>query len=455
MSAAGILPETFRGEVIGPNDTDYESARLVWNALIDRHPALIARPLDVADIQVAVRHARECDLRVAVRCGGHSISGYSAVDDGIVIDLSAMRGVHVDPAARQARVRGGSLLSQLDRAAQQHGLACPVGVVGHTGVGGLTLGGGMGRLQRRHGLTIDNLRGVELVSADGAIVRASAQDNPELFWGLRGAGPNFGIVTNFEFGLHPIGPVVTAGVLMHRIERLDDVLEVYLDLVENGSDDTMITFAFARALPEDDFPLDAAGQPVAFLNLVHSGPVDAGEAVVARLRALGPALMDTMAVKPYLDVQGANDEYMRWGQRFYMKSGFLRDFPSDLVPAIVETVATGPGDVAVSLWPWGRAIAEVPDEDMAFTGRGAAYWFGTETVWTDPADDAAMRDWSRSAWQLMQTHASTGRYVNDVSETDAGTLAEVYGTAKLDRLRALKRAYDPDNVFRMNQNITP
>lgn len=455
MSAAGSLAETFRGAVIGPDHAGYESARIVWNALIDRRPALIVRPLDTADIQVAVRHAREHDLRVAVRCGGHSISGQSAVDDGIVIDLCAMRGVHVDPVTRQAQVRGGSLLSQLDRVAQQHGLACPVGVVGHTGVGGLALGGGMGRLQRRHGLTIDNLRGVELVTADGAIVRASAQENPELFWGLRGAGPNFGIVTNFEFGLHPIGPMVTAGVLVHRIERLDDVLEVYVDLVEHGSDDAMITFAFARALPEADFAPEAAGQPVALLNLVHSGPVDAGGAVVARLRALGPALVDTMAVRSYLDVQGANDEYMRWGQRFYMKSGFLRDFPGDLVPAIVDAVAGGPGDVAVSLWPWGRAIAEVPDEDMAFTGREAAYWFGTESVWTDPADDAVMRHWSRSTWQLLQSHATTGRYVNDVSETETDTLAEVYGTAKLDRLRALKRAWDPDNVFRLNQNIAP
>ena len=443
------LAERFAGQIVRPGGPDYDAARAVWNSMIDRRPALIVRPTGTDDVIAALRFAREHELVVAVRCGGHSIPGFSTCDDGIVIDLSRMRGADVDPERRIARVRGGSLLAELDDAAQAHGLVCPVGVVSHTGVAGLTLGGGMGRLQLQLGLTIDSLLAVELVTADGRIVRASEDENPELFWGMRGAGANFGIATSFEFRLHPFEGPVTHGTVTHPIERAEALAERYRELVEEGPDELWTSFGLANGV-------DGRG-PVATVSVLHSGSPADVERDLAALRGLDNPLEDSIEPKPYLASQRLFDAPMEWGQRFSMKSSFLGSLPETLVHDWADQVSRVPeeADGGISIWTWGRRIAAVPEDQTAFTGRDAAFWAAAEIVWKDEALDAACRSWARSAADSAAPHASVGRYVNDVTEVGGDVARMIYGDAKYERLVALKREWDPDNVFRLNQNITP
>ena len=443
------LTDGFAGGIVRPGDPGYDVARAVWNSMIDRRPALIVRPTGTDEIAAALRYAREQELIIAVRCGGHSIPGFSTCDDGIVIDLSRMRGAEVDPERRTARVRGGSLLAELDDAAQAHGLVCPVGVVSHTGVAGLTLGGGMGRLQRKLGLTIDSLQAVELVTADGRVVRASEDEHPELFWGMRGAGANFGIVTSFEFRLHPLEGPVTHGTVTHPIERADALAERYRELVEEGPDELWTSFGMAAGG-------DARG-PVASVSVLHSGSAADAERDLAGLRALAGPLEDSIEPKPYLDSQRLFDAPMEWGQRFSMKSSFLTSLPDALVRDWADQVSRVPdgAEGGISVWAWGRAIAAVPEADTAFTGRGAAFWAAAEIIWNDGALDEACRSWARAAADSAAPYASVGRYVNDVTEVGGDVARMIYGDAKYERLVALKREWDPDNVFRLNQNITP
>lgn len=451
-----LLPG-FAGDVVRPSDPEYDAARVVWNGMIDRRPALIVRPMDPDDVSAAIRFARERDLPVAVRSGGHSIPGLSTCDDGVLIDLSRMRGAQVDPQARLARVGGGALLGELDDAAQEHGLVCPVGVVSHTGVAGLTLGGGMGRLQRRFGLTIDSLRAVELVTADGRLVRASEDEHPELFWGVRGAGANFGIVTAFEFGLHPFGGTVTQGVVMHPIHRAQALAERYRELVVDGPDAAWASFGIGLALPAEEYPPEVAGGPLAFVMVLHSGqPADA-ERDLAALCGLRGAVVDSIEVKPYLTTQRMSDEATAWGHRFSMRSNFLRALPEDVVGAWGERVAEMPegANGGYSVWSCGGAMAAVSDADTAFTGREARYWTSAEIQWDDPRMDEPCRAWGRAALAEAQPYESAGRYVNDVAEVGEDVARSVYGDAKYERLVALKREWDPDNVFQLNQNIRP
>ena len=445
----GKLTDGFAGEIVRPDDAGYDDARAVWNSMIDRRPALIVRPTGTDDVGAALRFAREQELVIAVRCGGHSIPGFSTCDDGIVIDLSRMRGADVDPARRTARVGGGSLLAELDDAAQAHGLVCPVGVVSHTGVAGLTLGGGMGRLQRKLGLTIDSLLAVELVTAEGQVVRASEDENPELFWGLRGAGANFGIVTSFEFRLHPFEGLVTHGTVTHPVERAEELAERYHELVEDGPDELWTSFGMAVG--------GNAREPVASVSVLHSGSSDDVERDLAGLRALDDPLEDSIESKPYLTSQRLFDAPMEWGQRFSMKSSFLASLPQTLVRDWADRLTQVPdgAEGSFSVWAWGRAIAEVSEDDTAFTGRGAAHWAGAEIAWNDDALDDACRSWARAAADTAAPYAAVGRYVNDVTEVGHDVARMIYGDAKYDRLVALKREWDPDNVFRLNQNIRP
>jgi FAD/FMN-containing dehydrogenase len=440
------LDGSFDGEIVRPGDPGYDAARVVWNGLVDRHPALIVRPTHVGDVVTALRFAREEDLLIAVRCGGHSIPGFSTCDDGIVIDLSRMRGAQVDPEQRTARVAGGALLAELDEQAQAAGLVCPVGVVSHTGVAGLTLGGGMGRLQRKHGLSIDNLLSVELVTADGLLVRASEEENPELFWGLRGAGANFGIATSFTFRLHPFDGTITHGTVVHPVEHARELAAVYRNMLEAGPDELWMSFGLGTA----------DGRPVATVTVHHCGPGEQAEQDLAELRAFGAPLDDSIARTRYLSVQRLHDEEEAWGHRFYMKSVFLPALPGELVDLAVEQISHVPpgANGGFSTWACGGAMATVPDDATAFTGRDASFWLGAEIEWDDPALDDACRDWCRAAMSGMAPFESTGRYVNDVSEADE-RLTSIYGDAKAERLVALKREWDPDNVFRLNQNIRP
>ena len=449
MKALSSLREAFAGEVVLPADLGYDRARAVWNTVFDRRPAAVVRPAGVDDVVAALRFAREEELVVAVRCGGHSIPGLSTCDDGIVIDLSAMRGAEADPKRRTARVSGGALLAELDDAAQAHGLVCPVGVVSHTGVAGLTLGGGMGRLQRKFGLTIDNLVAVELVTADGRLVHASEDEHPELFWGLRGAGPNFGIVTSFEYRLHPLDHAITFGRVTHPLERARELAGLFRELAESGPDELFLSFGTARDR--------SAEEAFAFLTVAHCGPPEQAERDLAGVRAFGPPVTDSIGAMPHLAAQHLNDETQDWGHRFYMKSAFLPSFPDAAVDLCVEHAARAPGgaDCEFSVWAWGRAIAEVPEEATAFTGRKAAVWLAAEALWDDPALDELCRAWGRDALADLAPFASGGRYVNDVAEDGADLARTIYGDAKNERLVALKREWDPDNVFRLNQNIRP
>jgi len=435
--------ESFGGEIVLPGDSGYDEARAVWNGMADRRPAFVVRPAGVDDVVSALRFAREEELLVAVRCGGHSIPGLSTCDDGIVIDLSRMRSVEVDPERRVARISGGSHLGDLDDAAQAHGLVCPVGVVSHTGVAGLTLGGGMGRLQRKHGLTIDNLLAVDLVTADGRSVRASADEHPELFWGLRGAGANFGIAISFEFRLHPLEHAITYGTVVHPLERARELASLWRELAEDGPDELFLSFG-------------AEGEE-AYLTVLHSGPPNVAERDLANLRAFGPPTQDSIKAMPYLETQHLADESQAWGHRFYMKSAFLPALTDDVVDVLVEHASRAPeeSESGFSTWAWGRRIADIPEEGTAFTGRSAAAWLAAEAMWDDPALDGDCRAWARAALDELAPFASDGRYVNDVAEVEADLARTVYGDAKYERLVAVKREWDPDNVFRLNQNIQP
>jgi FAD/FMN-containing dehydrogenase len=446
----------FAGEVIRPGDPAYDGARVVWNALADRRPALVVRPTGAADVITAVRYARENDLLIAVRSGGHSTPGLSTCDDGIVIDLSRMRGVRVDPDSRLARVNGGALLRELDHEAQAFGLACPVGVVSHTGVAGLTLGGGIGRLQRRFGLTIDSLASVDLVTADGRLVRASEAEHPDLFWGLRGAGPNFGIVTSFEFRLHPLSRVITHGVVIHPVERAVEVAGLVRELAADAPRNLWLSFGVGLALPAESFPPGIGGGPIARVAVHHCGTPEEAARDLAELRAFGQPISDSIAEKPYLQAQTMNDEATAWGHRFYMTSAFLSGLPDEAAARMVDVVSRVPSgsDGGFSNWVWGGAIADVPEDATAFSGRNAAFWMGAEIEWDDPDLDDACRAWAREARDALAPFALEGRYANDVADPEEPARA-IYGDAKLERLVALKRTWDPDNTFRLNQNVRP
>jgi FAD/FMN-containing dehydrogenase len=446
--------EAFEGEVVMPDDAEYDAARAVWNGMIDRRPALVVRPTGAADVVRALRFGRQEDLPIAVRSGGHSLPGHSTCDGGIVIDLRRMRGVTVDPVRRIARVNGGALLGELDDAAQAHGLACNVGTVSHTGVAGLTLGGGMGRLQRALGLTIDALRAVEVVTADGRQVRASDDERADLFWGMRGAGANFGIVTAFEFALWPVGPVITRGMLTYPGERARDVVAAFCDLLSEAPDELMASLIVARASAERGLPASVAGAPVVTVSITYVGRDATRD--LAGFRALGRPTAGEMIQQTHLASQHANDAGLSWGHRVYTKSGFLGAIPDALVDAMIAHVADAPGDDVFSIWAQGGTLGRIPDDATAFTGRQAPFWIGAETLWDDPALDDAHVGWSRAAIALTEPYRDQGGYVNDVTDQgDEMTVRALYGDAKYRRLAELKRTWDPDNVFRLNQNIQP
>jgi FAD/FMN-containing dehydrogenase len=451
--AVGSFRDLFHGEILEPAQPGYNEARVVWNGIVDRHPALVARCADHEDVVSAIGFAREHDFVIAVRSGGHSVGGFSTCDGGVVIDLSLMRGARVDPERRVARVNGGALLRELDLSAQESGLACPVGVVSHTGVAGLTLGGGMGRLQRKYGFTIDNLLSVELVTADGRLIRASEEENPDLFWGMRGAGANFGVVTSFEFDLHPVGPLVTHGFRAYMIDRAHEVAARFAEFASTSPDEVMPTLTFGIVAPEDPWP-ELVGRPVALVQVTHSGRVDDAERVLRPVRVERP-LSDTIEPKTYLSLQAANDEGLAWGKRFYMKGGFVNAITDEVVAACVDHIAAAPTGCGIGFWAQGGAIARVPTDAMAFAGRDAAFWVGIEAFWEDPGHDQTFIDWGRRTWNALEPFTGGGHYVNDMVETGEGIVRSIYGDAKYERLVSLKRAYDPDNVFRLNQNIAP
>ena len=450
------LRRHFAGEIIEPDGADYDEARRLWNAVYDRRPAVILRPTTSAEVASAIRFARDHDLELAVRSGGHSPAGHSTCDGGLVVDLSRLRGVTVDPERRTARANGGALLGELDVAAQAHGLVCPIGVIGHTGVAGLTLGGGVGRLQRRFGLTIDNLRAVELVTADGRLVRASETDEPDLFWGMRGAGWNFGIVTAFEFALHPFGPDLHRGVRVYPATAAHEVWEVFRDFAASAPD--TVSMIYTIAPPEgaaDDAGSTRGWDPVVVVSFNHSGPADAVERDTAGLRRGPEPLSVSGGSQAYLEVQTAHDLILGFGHRSFIAGLYANDFRADAIDAIVEHVATGPTGGDFSATAQGGAIARMDDDGMAYAGRTARFDLSVDVAWEDAADDEANRAWARHAMSFVEPDAIEGRYANENADAGPDASRRIYGDAKLARLQALKRTWDPANVFRLNHNVAP
>jgi FAD/FMN-containing dehydrogenase len=446
----------FRGQVIAPGDAAYDDARRVWNARFsDRQPGVIAQPSNPTDVASAIRFAQDNALDLAVRSGAHSNSGHSSTDGGLVIDMSRMRGVVVDPARRTARVAGGTLLGELDIAAQAHGLVVPVGVIGHTGVAGLTLGGGVGRLQRHFGLTIDNLLAVELVTADGRTVRASATEEPELFWGMRGAGPNFGVVTAFEFALQPFAGVLHRGTFMYPAAQAHDVWATVRDFAPSMPDAASLAMGIGRAVPAADYPPALADKSIVFLGYNHSGEADAVARDMAPLRAGPKPAFASEKSAEYLGVQTSNDLAMGWGSRSMIESGYADGIRPDAIDAILELIERAPDGASVSITVQGGAIARVPDDATAYTGRGAPFELSADSDWQDASQDELNMGWVREAMSIVEPDMTLGRYLNGLCEDGPEVTRLVYGDAKLPRLQALKRAWDPENVFRRNHNIAP
>jgi FAD/FMN-containing dehydrogenase len=449
------LRRHFGGEIIEPDTADYDDARRVWNAVFDRRPALIVRPTNVDDVVAAVRFGREHDLEIAVRGGGHSALGHSTAEGGLVIDLRRLDDVTVDPGRRRARTGGGALLGQLDIAAQEHGLVCPVGVVGHTGVAGLTLGGGVGRLQRNFGLTIDNFRSVELVTADGRVVTASADEEPDLFWGLRGAGANFGIATSLEFDLHEFSGTLHRGVHIHPATDIHELWAVFRDFAMSAPETVATIFTVALAEPASSYPEAIAGRPIVVISFNHSGAGEDVERDIAPLLSGPKPASVTAGTERYLDAQRSSDLLLDWGSRSFILGGYVADCLPDVLDGFVAHVESVPGDSSISVTAMGGAIDRVDDDSAAYTGRGRPFDVSPDTSWTDPALDDANAAWVRGAMAIVEPHLMPGRYINELSDGGPEVTRSSYGDTKLERLRELKRAWDPTNVFRLNHNIDP
>jgi FAD/FMN-containing dehydrogenase len=452
------LRAAFLGELVTPSDPGYDDVRRIWNGNIDRRPALLARCRGVADVITAVRFAREHDLLTAVRGGGHAVAGYSVCDGGIVIDLSLMVGSRVDPLARTIRVEGGCLNEHLDRETQVFGLAATGGIVSHTGVGGLTLGGGIGHLMRAFGLAIDCLRSCDVVTADGELVVASEQENPDLFWGLRGGGGNFGIVTSFEFELQPLGPDVLAGLMVWPMDDAPRVLRFLRDFVSTAPDEVGIMANLRLAPPLPAIPEALHGKPIVALVPTYAGPVEDGEVALAPIAGeLGDPVVSTVVPKPYAVHQKMFDPAVQHGWHYYWKSHTLDALTDDIVDIVVEhaSAITSPM-TTVPVFTLGGAVARVAEDATAFPNRQALHDINIVGAWM-PDDAEADRHvhWVRDFFAALEPH-SAGFYVNFTNDDSPERVrGGAYGAEQWARLVGLKAKYDPTNLFRMNANIPP
>jgi hypothetical protein len=449
------LARSFRGELVPVADPRFDEHRKVWNGSIDRSPALIARCAGVPDVIAALRLARESGLPVAVRGGGHSFPGLSVCDGGIVIDLRLMSGIRVDPDGNRARAQAGVLLGELDRETQAFGLAVPAGIVTHTGLAGLTLGGGIGWLMRKHGLTIDQLLSVDMVTAEGELVRASEKENPDLFWGVRGGGGNFGIVTEFEFRLNPVGPTVLAGPIFWPMKESPRLLRFYREWIGEAPDELM-TIVIHRKAPAVSFiPPEMHGQPVVSVVSCWCGSIDEGEKVIAPLRKFGSPILDLCEPKPFLEHQAMFDPTFPHGRWYYMRACDVGELTDDVIDITVEhSMRIRSPLTAFPIWQGGGAVARVDEAETAFNGRGAGHSFNITSTTEGPEGFDEERGWARSFWSALTPH-HTSVYVNFLMEEGEERVRQAYGATKYDRLKALKRKYDPDNFFRLNQNIPP
>jgi FAD/FMN-containing dehydrogenase len=452
--------EGFRGELITPEHTAYDTARAVWNGAVDRRPRLIARCTGSADVASAVRYARVRDLEIAVRGGGHNVAGTAVCDDGIVIDLGGMRSVSVDHASRTAWVQGGALWGDVDHETQARGLATTGGIVSHTGVAGLTLGGGIGFLMRKHGLAVDNLLEAEVVLADGRVVRASADDHPDLFWALRGGGGNFGVVTAFRFALRPLGPDVLAGPIFWAADATTELLRFYRDFVAAAPDELGTVIRLGTVPPLAAIPVELHWRPAVAVACCYAGPIDEGERVLRPLQRFGTPLVDLLGPKPYADFQSGLDGTVPHGWHYYWKGTTLPSLTDDAIAVLAQhAYAAGSPRSYAAIFHMGGAVARVAGDATAFAGRDVGHNMSIDGVWL-PEESGVRGEaevaWARRFFEALQPHRAGGVYINFLdADDDPGRVREAYGDPTYRRLAEVKARYDPDNTFHLNKNIRP
>ncbi len=454
-STVAELKEHLRGSLIQPGDREYDAARRVWNGMIDRKPALIARCAGVADVIAAVNFAREHRLLISVRGGGHSVPGHSVADGALMIDLSGMRSVRVDPARRTARAEGGALWRDLDHETQAFGLAVTGGQVSHTGIGGLTLGGGWGYLTRKCGFTVDNLLSVDIVTADGRLLKVGAEENPDLFWGLRGGGGNFGVVTSFEYRLHPVGPIVTGGMALYALDQAPRLLRLFRDVVSQGPDELTVQLLFVTAPSEPFVPEAFRGKKVLALALCHCGTPEQVEGDLEELHSVAP-IFSTIGRVPYVKLQQMTDDINAVGSQYYTKGMYVRALNDEAIDAILRHGPTAPSPFTlVALISLGGAARRVPEGGTAMSGRDALCSFDIITQWLDPAEADKNIEWTRSVASALRPHSTGHAYVNLIGDDGADAVQLAYPPEIYARLVGLKNRYDPTNLFRLNQNVKP
>ena len=449
------LKAGFGGDVILPGDEAYDGARTIWNAMVDKRPALIARCATTSDVVRALNFARENGLVLAVRGGGHNIAGSALCDDGVVIDLSPMRAASVDVDARRVTVEGGATLGDLDAATQTHGLATPVGINSTTGIAGLTLGGGFGWLSRKYGMTVDNLESAEVVTAAGEVVRASATENPDLFWALRGGSGNFGVVTQFEFRLHPVGPNVLSGLIVYPMAEAKTVLQQYREFIANAPDELCVWAVLRKAPPLPFLPDSVHGTDILALALMYAGDATKGDPLIDPLRKFGTPVGEHVGVQPYTAWQQAFDPLLTAGARNYWKSHNLSTLEDGLIDEVINSVNNLPSpQCEVFIAAIGGATMRPAPEFAAYAHRDARFAMNVHGRWDAPADDERCITWARDFFEASAPYASAGVYVNFMTGDEPDRVRAAYGV-NYDRLARVKRVYDPDNLFRMNQNIKP
>jgi FAD/FMN-containing dehydrogenase len=449
------LRTSFRGRLILPSDPQFDEARRVWNGTIDRRPALIAQCSGAGDVITAVKFAAHHGLLVAVRGGGHSIPGHSVCDGGLVIDLSAMRGIVVDPRRSTVRAQAGALWGDVDHESQAFGLATPGGVVSTTGIAGLTLGGGsQSWLIRKYGNAADNLISADVVTANGEFVTANDRENADLFWALRGGGGNFGIVTSFEFQLHPVGPIVLAGGAFFSWDRLKEITEFYLDYVKTVPDELTTMLFYWSAPPAPFLPESIHGRNVAIIAACYAGPIEAGEKVVAPIRALKPTV-DILGPLPYAALQAMFDPIVPKGICGYVTSDYFDNIPRAMVDDLVAWAERKPYAMSMArLNHFGGAMSRIADDATPFPHRKALFAFSQDALWNKPEEAEASVQWAKGYWQALRAYSPRGAYVNFMEEEGEDRVRESY-RGNYDRLVQIKRRYDPTNLFRLNQNIKP
>lgn len=455
-SALDGLRAGLRGELILPGTAGYDESRSIWNGMIDRRPAAIIRPAGVPDIVAGIQFARESGLPLSIKGGGHNIAGLAVADGGLMLDLSQMRRVVVDPVARTARVEAGALLGDVDRETQAHGLATVLGFVSLTGVAGLTLGGGFGYLTRRFGWTSDNVLSLDMVTGDGKTVRASARENPDLFWGLRGGGGNFGVVTNLEYRLHPVGPEIVGGVIAWRGEDAPQVLAMYRTLTKLAPPELTVAAIVRMAPPAPWLPKEIHGRPIVALVVCHTGPLDEAERQVAVIKGFGSPVGDIVQRRTYVSQQSILDATQPKGRRYYWKSEYLPGLEPGLIAKALEHAWRMPSPFsAVALFPVDGAINRMPEDSSPAGNRDAAIVLNITGSWDRAEDDAANTEWARSAWQEMRSFSTGGTYINFQTEDEGQERIHAAYGKNYDRLAAVKANWDRENLFRMNKNIAP